>query len=139
VRFFFDNNLAPAYVDALRLLSSREFTADELCHLTQKYRPDAADEVWLPSLAKEGDWIIISGDPRISRSPREQAAWLSAGLTTFFLAKGWMDRPFWLQAVSLIRFWPEIRQTADTAGGGTGFLVRVNGKIDRLPPAQTRR
>ena len=29
------------------------------------------------------EWIIVSGDPRISRSPQEQTAWLSAGLTTF--------------------------------------------------------
>jgi hypothetical protein len=129
----------PAYVHALRLLCAKEFPSDKILHLTEKFPAETHDDVWLPALAAERDWIIVSGDPRISRSPQEQAAWLSAGLTTFFLAKGWMDRPFWFQATMLIRLWPEIRAAASQHRGVMGFLVRAQGKIEVLPPVRARR
>jgi len=45
-------------------------------------------------LAKEEDWVIVSGDLRIRKNPHEIAAWRSAGHTIFFLKPGWINLPF---------------------------------------------
>jgi hypothetical protein len=50
--------------------------------------PDTHDVVWIRELATDGGWTIISGDPRITKLRHEREAWLSSGLTAFFLVKG---------------------------------------------------
>ena len=52
------------------------------------FRRDTPDQEWLATLAEEGDWVIVSGDPRITRGKHERQAWLESGLTAFFLGKG---------------------------------------------------
>jgi hypothetical protein len=132
VRFFFDENIAPALVESLQSLSQREYPDDTLISYSRRFPRGTKDAIWLPQLAKEEDLIIVSGDVRISRSPHEQAAWLQAGMTTFFLAKGWMNRKFWEQAEHLVKVWPALRREAERAKPGSGYLVRANDHIDQL-------
>lgn len=139
MRFFFDNCISPAIVRSLAPLCEKEFAKDILVHLTQEF-PAAADDVdWLSVLAEQGEWTIVSGDERISRSPKEQEAWLSAGLTTFFLAPGWTNQLLWDQATGLIKAWPTIREAGARARPGAGFKVTLRGKVEVLPPIRKRR
>ena len=83
MRFFFDNCVSIKFVEVLAILAKiQEY---ELVHLTNKFTADAKDEDWIRSLAKDGDWVIISGDPRLSRSQAQRKAWQESGLTAFFL------------------------------------------------------
>ena len=128
MRFFFDNCIAPAYAEAIAALTRGE--GHEVVHLTEKFRPDADDVEWMGQLAREGDWIVISGDPAITRKKHEQAAWLESRLTAFFLAEAWQNLKFWDQAWQLIRKWPLIAELAGRVEPGAGFLVKV--KSNRL-------
>jgi len=65
VKLFFDNCLAPKHAKAFNSLFEPDHQA---VALREKFSPDTADAVWLPELAKEGDWIIISGDVRIGEA-----------------------------------------------------------------------
>jgi predicted nuclease of predicted toxin-antitoxin system len=91
VKFFFDNNLPPKLAKSLHLLVEPDH---EVVHLKDRFSADAPDEEWITALAKQKDWIIVSGDLRIRRNPHVMEAWKSAGHTVFFLKPGWINLPF---------------------------------------------
>ena len=98
VRFFFDNNLPPKLARSLHVLVAPEH---EVIHLKEKFPQNASDEAWMNGLAKELDWIIISGDNRITKNPHEVQAWRAAGHTTFSLNRDGRITPFGFRPISL--------------------------------------
>ncbi len=42
-------------------------------------------------------------------------------MTTFFLAKGWMNHGYWDQAWRLVRWWPRIVEAAQLVDAGAAF------------------
>jgi PIN domain-containing protein len=126
VRFFFDNCIAPAIADAIGVLSEK--VGDQTTHLRRRFDADAKDEVWLPELAHEGDWIVISGDTRIIRTPHLKKVWIAGGLTTFFMVDEFASKKFWVQAEIVVRWWPDIRDFAKRVAAGAGFKVPLKGK-----------
>ena len=106
----------------------------EVVHLREKFAADTADDVWIPALAKEGGWVIVSGDPRIARNPQLRAVWTHAKLTTFFLGKGWMKQKFWDQAWRLVRCWPRVLEQSALVVPGAGFEIpaQPHGKFRQL-------
>jgi hypothetical protein len=110
---------------ALSALSETENV--EVVHLFDKFARNTADEVWLKELSSDKTWVIFSGDYRITRTPQTRIAWQEAGLTTFFLQRGWNNLPFWEQAWKVVKWWPTILETARTIKVGTSFLVPVKG------------
>lgn len=125
MRFFIDNCIPFVLVKALRILA--EFQGYEIKHLREKYPEGAKDREWIPSLAREGDWVIVSGDPRITRGKHEKAAWLESGMTAFFFGSGWTNQKFWNQAAHLVKWWPYIVQHAREATSQAGFEIPVLG------------
>jgi hypothetical protein len=122
VRFFFDNTLPRRLARAMHELLEKEH---QVVHLQDKFKPDTPDEHWFEVLGREGNWIVVSSDVRITRSVHTQRAWLDSKLISFFL-KSWADKPIWIQAAQLCRWWPDIMKQAATAPAGAGFLVPFN-------------
>ena len=89
MKFFFDNTMPPKVVEALKILDSD----NKILHLKERFPADTIDAIWISALSGEGDWVIISGDVRITRNHGERAAWLESKLLAFFLAKGWTSQP----------------------------------------------
>ena len=102
----------------------------QVIHLKEKFEANTLDEIWMPALAEEANWIIISGDLRITKNPHEIRAWQEAGNTTFFLKKGWINLDFWTQAQKFVKCFPLIIKIAARAKSGEMFFVNVNGKIE---------
>lgn len=127
MRFFFDNGVSPYLVDALRCLDTRH----ELIHLRKRFTPDTPDPVWIRELGREGDWIIISADPRISRGQAERAAWMESRLTAFFFGDAWASRKLLIQASELFRWWDDIIERAKNAAQGSGYLLEFKQKEPR--------
>jgi hypothetical protein len=121
VRFFLDNCLSPLYAQSLNVLSERD--GHSVVHLSEMFERSVTDPTWIRALSKEGDWIIVSGDTRILKTPELKAEWLNSGLTAFFLASGWMNVKYWPQAAMLVRWWPSILEQARLVERGTGFEV----------------
>lgn len=126
MRFFLDNNLAPKLAKSLNALVEPDH---QVVHLKDRFAGNTADETWMSELASEPDWIIISGDIRISKNPHEVEAWRAAGHTTFFLKPGWTNYSFWIQAYKFVKCFPDIITTAAKAKSGEFFFVSANGKI----------
>ena len=132
MRFFFDNNLPPRLARAIDVLLG---DSGKAVHLTDRFTPDTPDIEWISALASEGNWVIISGDVRITRNPQQCKAWQEANLTTFFLPKKkWMASDPWLQAANLVRWWPDIMDQARRVAPGAGFLVpfKYKGRFEQV-------
>jgi PIN like domain len=121
LKFFLDNCLSPRYAQSLHALSERD--GHEVVHLQDKFPRSSPDRDWLRDLGAEGDWVVVSGDTRIVKIPELKAEWARARLTAFFLGQGWMNIPYWDQAVLLVRWWPKILEQARLVEHGTGFEV----------------
>ena len=131
MRFFFDNQLSPYLAEAIGALSKP--AKDEVAHLRSKFPQNTKDTEWIPALAKEGGWIVISGDLNIIRTRAEKPIWKEAKLTGFFLKAGWIEITPWEQAAKLVRVWPLIIQQAGIAAPGSTYLVPVSGnKIETV-------
>jgi hypothetical protein len=97
----------------------------EVVHLQDRFPANVADVDWITTLGRESNWVIISGDPRISRNRHEREVWRQAQLTTFFLARGWMTINFWDQAANFVRWWPRIVEQAHLVQAGAVFEVPI--------------
>ena len=64
----------------------------ELASIPDRIRPPP-DTVWIDALSREGRWVIISGDRRITRNRAEYAAFRSSRLVGFFLFRGLYKAP----------------------------------------------
>jgi len=129
VRFFLDNCIAPRIA---RALHAAVYPDHEVVHLQSKFDANIPDEDWFGKLSAEGDWIIISGDAKISRSAHEKQAWMQSKLTVFFLTKGWMNIPPFEQLSKLSHCFPEIVKRCEKASPGSSFNVSVHGKISEI-------
>ena len=116
MRFFFDNCVSVRFVQALRILA--QIQEYELVHLTERFAADTPDEEWIRRLASDGDWVIISDDPRISRGQAQRKTWQESGLTAFFFADGWASKGFRKQAESLVHWWPQIVLKSERINSG---------------------
>jgi len=126
---FLDNCIAPRIARALHAAVHPEH---EIVHLQEKFLPDTPDEDWFKKLSEERDWIIISGDAKISSSVHEKQAWLQSKLTVFFLTKGWMNIPPFEQLSKLSHCFPQIAKLCEKASLGASFNISVHGKINEI-------
>ena len=129
MKFFFDNTMPPKVVEALKILDSD----NKIPHLKERFPADTIDAIWISALSGEGDWVIISGDVRITRNHGERAAWLESKLLAFFLAKGWTSQPLWDQAWRFIKWWPRIVEQASRIKPPAGFIVPLkDSKLEQV-------
>lgn len=134
MRFFFDNCISVHLADAFDLLDHR----NEVVHLTHKFHASTADEVWIPALAKDGKWVIVSGDVRITRQKEPRKAWMESGMTAFFFSgKSFAQLNHWKQVEVMAKWWPLIIQEARDyriSAKGDGYLMPVNSmKFKHIP------
>jgi hypothetical protein len=130
VRFVLEHSVSPRLADALDALDE-DHSFGHLRKL-EGYPQQITDTAWLPKLASDHpDAVVITADPRITRGPAERAAWLEAGLTTFFL-QSFAALPIDQQAWRLVKWWPQIVKRAMRSARGSGFLVTVNGEFTEV-------
>jgi len=132
VRFFFDNCLSPYLAEAIAALEKAEDKPAEVVHLQAKFEADTDDVDWLPVLAAEKNWIVVTGDLDIRRRVHERQVWRDSNLVTFFMAAGWTDMKKWDQAWKFMKRWPGIREQALRARPGQAWRVPVG--TGRLEP-----
>ncbi|HRN51915.1 MAG TPA: hypothetical protein PK788_00300 [Gemmatimonadaceae bacterium] len=125
MRFFLDACISQRIAHSLALAA--EGNGQTVKHLTDLFEPNTPDVEWIRALKQEGDWIIISADPRITRNRIEHAAWQESGLTAFFLVD-FSRRKFWDQLHELVSRWPDIVIAAREGAPGSGYLIKPRQK-----------
>lgn len=99
-----------------------------ITHLRDRYEgTDPGDPVWIGDLAREGGWVIISGDERIRSSPANKAVWRESRLTAFFFVPPFQNSGKVVMARELLHWWPTIVKVAKECAPGTGFRLPHKG------------
>lgn len=124
MKVLLDENPPPALAHALNALFKGEH---EIVHLREKFGPGIEDRRWIDVLNREGRWVVISGDRRITRNHAEYAAFRNSRLIGFFLSKGLYKARVIKQMERLLAMWESISLLADTAEGGAMFELPING------------
>lgn len=108
MRVFFDNCTSP--VLATTLHGFVQHHGHEATHIKDlpcgRHAPDV---VWMAYLAETGaDWLVVTGDLRISRNKAERVAFRQAGLKGCILAPAFQGFPMHQQASFLLWRWPDV-------------------------------
>lgn len=122
MKYFFDNNTSPYLATAIGELCKGDESPSTVIHLKHKFPRDAKDPVWIPQLAVEGEWVIVSGD-RFAKSDEEREAVRRSGLIVFTMSAQWNNHDHWNKAHNLVRWWPAIEEQASRITGGAAFRV----------------
>ena len=127
MKFFFDNTFSHKLVKFLSELALEENL--EIVHLRDLFDPSIEDHIWIPRLAEDGNWVIISGDTRIVRNPTNRLALEESGLTIFIFHKRFPSMNRWEQSWRTIKIWPEILKKARKQPQGHIFTINAGWKI----------
>jgi hypothetical protein len=138
VKFVLDHNLSPNLARALGLLV--EPHGEWVTCLKDLGWEAEEDEHWIPRLATEREWVIITCDLNIVRNPHRQLVFRKANLTAFFLLDAWSNGSVKGTdiAMRLLKLWPEISRLAAQSEPGTCFAVPYKGAIYRFTPQGKR-
>jgi hypothetical protein len=126
VKVFFDHNMSPAMGRAIRELFRDHH---EIALLREKFHTGVTDLEWIAELSRDGRWVIISEDRRITRNRAEYAAFRNSRLVGFFLSQGLHKAPVIKKMERLLALWSTIETLSSTVEGGAMF---------ELPTTSTR-
>lgn len=130
MKVILDENLSPAIARALDELFRPKHS---IVHQRTRFGPAVTDVEWIKKLSVEGNWVVISGDRRITKNRAEYHAFRDSSLVGFFLSKGLYKAPVAKQAERLLALWPVIEQQATIVQGGAMFeLPMTSTKIKQL-------
>lgn len=125
-----DENLSPALARALHALFAGEH---EIVHIRSRFGPGVTDLQWISTLSREGSWVVLSGDRRISRNKAEYNAFRASRLIGFFLSAGLYKAPLVKQAERILALWSGIETFAERAQPGSMFeLPMTSSRIGTL-------
>lgn len=119
-----DENLPPALARALAALF---VGSHEVIHLRDKFGPAVTDIEWIQELNREGRWIILSADRRISRNKAEQRVFRSSKLVAFILSPGLQKAQTTKKMERILAQWSVIETQAGIVSGGSIFEIQMKG------------
>jgi hypothetical protein len=114
--------MSPAMARALRELFKDEH---EVTYLAERFQRNISDVDWISNLSKDGQWIVISGDRRITRNRAEYHAFRNSNLIGLFLSHGLYKAPVLKQMERLLALWPVILTISETVQGGAMYELPV--------------
>jgi hypothetical protein len=124
-----DENLSPALARALNALFAGEH---EVAHLRDRFGPRVVDIDWFSVLSAEGNWVVISGDSKITKRKSEQSAFRNSRLIGFFMAPAMNAARVTRQMQRLLALWDDIEGIAARVAGGAMYELPISGKIRQL-------
>lgn len=116
--------MSPALARALRELFKGEH---KITYLAEKFPRDISDVDWISNLSKDGHWIVVSGDRRITRNRAEYHAFRNSNLIGLFKA------PVVKQMERILALWLVVLTIAATVQGGAMYeLLMKSTKLRQL-------
>ncbi len=103
---------------AFRELFSKEH---EITFLAERFPRNISDVDWISELSSEGQWMVVSGDRRITRNRAEYHAFRNSNLIGLFLSEGLYKAPVAKQMERILALWPTIVTVGKTVQGGAMF------------------
>ncbi|MBK5956825.1 hypothetical protein CCR97_01130 [Rhodoplanes elegans] len=125
MKIFFDHNMSPAMARAFGELFKGQH--DVITLKSRFGRTDVPDVEWITELSREGDWVVFSGDRRITRNKAEYHAFRSSNLIGLFLAAGLQKSPVIKQMERILALWTTIETVTQNVQGGAMFELPMKG------------
>ena len=101
--------------------------------MRDKFGQGVKDIEWIDALNREGRWIIISADRRITRNRAEYNAFRGSKLIGFFMSRALYKSTLTKQAERLLALWESIVDlTARIKGGAMFELPMKSTRIRQL-------
>jgi PIN like domain len=122
VKVFCDHNISPALARALRELFRGQH---EIAMLSEKFRRDAPDIEWIGALSQEGNWVVLSGDRRITRNRAEYNAFRNSALIGIFLAPAVYKSTVVKQMERVLALWAAIETVVGSVAAGAMFELPI--------------
>lgn len=145
MRIAFDENVAPKLAAAIEALSGEAGMLRVEIVSARKYAPAraASDVPWLEQFAKDGGKVVISGDARMRGKLHEQKALVDAGFIVIFFARPWNQMNAYSKTAMLIKWWPFILATIESAAPCQCFEIPCSWRGNKLkevtPPGGRRK
>jgi hypothetical protein len=118
VKIIIDENLPPALARALAAIFKGQH---EIIHLRDRFGAGVTDIEWIGALNQEGNWVVISGDRRITRNKAEYQAFRASRLIGFFLSAGLQKSKLIKQLERILALWENIEALCSRVEGGAVF------------------
>lgn len=128
MKVFFDHCLSFTLAHALAALFRDEH---EIVALKDKFPRNITDIDWITALNKEGHWIVVSGDQRITRNRTERRVFQTSQLTGFFMAPAVKNAPVLKQLERLCALWDNMLTLAGAAQPGALYELPIRGVLPR--------
>jgi hypothetical protein len=119
-----DENLPPALAKALAALFPRRH---EIIHLRDRFQAGVTDLEWINLLDREGSWVVLSADKRISRNKAERQAFKSSRLVALIMAPGLGKAPVTKKMERLMANWGNIEKQVEILSGGSMVEIQAKG------------
>lgn len=130
MRFFLDNTFAPRAGRSLAAIFEGEHVVQ---HLRERWAGDASDGVWLPALAQEGEWVILTHDRQMNRDHGYVIqACRRSNVLVVFLARSWATLTFLEQHAKLLMYFKRLLEQLDRSRPGTVLLLGPRGALTRM-------
>jgi hypothetical protein len=124
--FFVDVCLSPNFAGSLRLFG------EDIIYLTDLYRPDTKDRVWIPRVCKDGFIVLTADKAQIKvrgKTHVECALYQRHKGRAFFFPNGFSEWRIMRQIPCFFRAWPNIANEAENMPKGSFFDALENGNI----------
>jgi hypothetical protein len=126
-KFLFDECISQPAMDKLKKLVSGEPHFEHLC---SRFTSGIADNEWIPQLAQEGGWTVITADR--ARRGSQQGGKLPSlcdqfGITHVLISSTLHQRKSDEKVAALVLVWPEILQLSNDPAG-TEAVLRYRSK-----------
>ncbi len=133
MKFYFDENITPQIVRALEILQEPLKEEIEVYSIADEFGRGAADEEWIPKVAKENG-IVITQDINIQRTKHQRELYRNHNLGVIFLKppKG-KGIKYWEMVSKILEAWPDIKQTCNRAKKPFAYVITPKSKkLDSL-------
>jgi hypothetical protein len=85
LKLFVDENLPPQLARGLAALFKGDH--EVTCHRDKFAQRCRLDEVWIPELGRDGEWVGLSGDVNIARKRPQRELFFRSNLSAFSRAR----------------------------------------------------
>jgi hypothetical protein len=118
VKVLIDEHLPLALARAFNTLFGNEH---EVIYVRDKFGQGVKDVEWIEALNREGRWVVISADRRITRNRAELQTFRNSKLIGFFMSRSLYKSKTIKQAERLLALWDGIADLAARMEGGAMF------------------
>jgi predicted nuclease of predicted toxin-antitoxin system len=130
VKVLFDHNLSPKLARALQAFFDG---THEIAALRDRFAPSITDIDLIEQLSRDGDWVLVSGDRRITRNKAEREAFRKSKVIGLFLSSGLYKAREVKKLERILALWDAIEDICSRVSPGAMFeLPMRSARIKQL-------